>query len=137
MIEQFGRIGQASSARHLYSVTLAIFRGLAVDDPSVLRQSVHLDFPNDVTHVRRLLEHAGFEIRHLWEGVVSFEYSTAAQALEHLLKSGAGTAYYEAVDPVRRHTLGQAFVNELSERTRDEAVVRVDHEYIACIGVAS
>ncbi len=116
---------------------LEIFRELAGDDPSVLQRSVHFDFPHDMMHVRRLLEHTGFAVRHLSEGVVSFEYPTAEQALEHLLKSGAGTAYYEAVDPLRRHALTQAFVRRLTERTQGKDLVTVDHNYIACVGVAS
>ena len=116
---------------------LEIFRDLAVADPSVLKQSVHFDFPDDVTHVRRLLEQTGFSVEHLWEGTASFEYDTAQEALEHLLKSGAGTAYYEAVDPTRRDALEQAFIHELSERTRDRGTVNVDHDYIACIAAVS
>jgi hypothetical protein len=116
---------------------LEIFRALAAHDPSVLKRSVHFDFPDDVNHVQGLLEGTGFSVKHLWDGVVSFEYATAEQALEHLLKSGAGTAYYEAVDPERRQALEQAFVNELTLQTRGASSVRVDHEYVACIAVVA
>ena len=112
---------------------LEIFRELAAENPSVLERSVHFDFPNDMNHVQNLLQETGFSVSRLWEGVVSFEYQTAHQALEHLLKSGAGTAYYEAVDPDRREALEQAFVNTLAERTQGRATVTVDHEYVACI----
>jgi SAM-dependent methyltransferase len=116
---------------------LEIFRELAADDPSVLQRSVHFDFPWDKHQVKRLLGETGFSIKHLWEGVVSFAYPTAQEALEHLLKSGAGTAYYDAVVPERREALEQAFVNKLEARTQDDDSVRVDHEYVACIGLAS
>ena len=47
----------------------------------------------------------------------SIHYDTAQQALEHLLKSGAGTAYYEAVVPDRREELSARFVKRLEEHT--------------------
>jgi nitroreductase len=47
------------------------------------------------------------------EGEIVFCYETAHEALEHLKKSGAGTAYYDAVDPTRRDFLETRFLKRL------------------------
>ena len=53
--------------------------------------------------------------------------------LEHLLKSGAGTAFYEAVVPARRKSLTERFVRMLTARHRRSGGYDVKHDYLACI----
>jgi len=50
-----------------------------------------------------------------------------------LLKSGAGTAYYEAIDPVKRAGLERQFVEILRGRHQDRGEYQVVHDYVACI----
>jgi hypothetical protein len=84
-----------------------------------------------MNHVRQLLS-AGFEISHLWDGKIVFRYDTPEEVLEHLLKSGAGTAYYDAIDPKRRDELQARFV-EVIARKSPVAGYEVIHDYICCI----
>jgi MoaA/NifB/PqqE/SkfB family radical SAM enzyme/SAM-dependent methyltransferase len=110
---------------------LEIFGQLVAQDPSVLLKRVAFDFPRDMNHVRQLLS-AGFEISHLWDGKIVFRYDTPEEVLEHLLKSGAGTAYYDAIDPKRRDELQARFV-EVIARKSPVAGYEVIHDYICCI----
>jgi len=112
---------------------LEIFEELVSDDPSILLKRVAFDFPHDLNHVKRELEFAGLNSEHLWEGEVVFRYDTPERVLEHLLKSGAGTAYYEAVDPNRRKSLEGQFLKRLAMKTRAGKDYEVVHEYISCI----
>jgi hypothetical protein len=99
-------------------------------DPSVLLKRVAFDFPRDINHVRQLLAD-GFKILHLWDGKIVFRYDTPEEMLEHLLKSGAGTAYYDAVDPARRKGLEQQFLKTIKHSCE------VVHDYICCIAARS
>jgi len=112
---------------------LDIFWDIVADDPSVLEKRVAFDFPRDLGHVRSELQSAGFEMEHLWDGQITFHYDTREEVLEHLLKSGAGTAFYDAVDPGRRSALEQRFLNILSSRRTGEAGFKVVHDHISCI----
>ncbi|MCJ7729369.1 MAG: methyltransferase domain-containing protein [Sedimentisphaerales bacterium] len=111
---------------------LEIFGQLVAQDPSILLKRVAFDFPRDMNHVRQLLS-SGFEILHLWDGKVVFRYDTPAEVLEHLLKSGAGTAYYDAVDPRRRKGLERRFLDTIACRKRQTEKYEVVHDYICCI----
>ncbi|MHC4639806.1 MAG: methyltransferase domain-containing protein, partial [Planctomycetota bacterium] len=114
---------------------LEIFGNLVAQDPSVLQKRVAFDFPRDMDHVRQELLSAGLEIEHLWDGKVVFRYDSAHEVLEHLLKSGAGTAYYDAVDPDRREALEEQFLKILAARKKHNAKYEVIHDYISCIAV--
>jgi MoaA/NifB/PqqE/SkfB family radical SAM enzyme/SAM-dependent methyltransferase len=114
---------------------LEIFGNLVAQDPSVLQKRVAFDFPRDMDHVRQELLSVGLEIEHLWDGKVVFRYDSPQEVLEHLLKSGAGTAYYDAVDPDRRETLEQQFLKTLVARKKHTAKYEVIHDYISCIAI--
>jgi SAM-dependent methyltransferase len=111
---------------------LEIFSRLVAEDPSVLRNRVDFDFPRDAAHARSSVEGAGLQVLHAGEGAITFRCPTPAAVLEHLLKSGAGTAYYDALDPARRPALERRFLEELGARhgVREIPVV---HDYVACI----
>ncbi len=111
---------------------LEIFGRLVAEDPSVLQKRVAFDFPPDLNHTRRKLESAGFDISHLWDGKIVFRYDTSEKVLEHLLKSGAGTAYYDALDPKRRDELQGRFIETLA-RKNPAAGYEVIHDYICCV----
>jgi hypothetical protein len=83
--------------------------------------------------VRSELAAAGLQVLELWEDAVSFRYDTAEKALEHLLKSAAGTAFYEAIDPLRRSALTGRFLELLTARHPLGRDYEVRHEYLACI----
>jgi ubiquinone/menaquinone biosynthesis C-methylase UbiE len=110
---------------------LEIFGRLVARDPSVLQKRVAFDFPRDMNHVRQLLS-AGFEILNLWDGKIVFRYDTPEEVLEHLLKSGAGTAFYDAIDPKRREQLKREFIETIA-RGKPSAGHDVIHDYICCI----
>ena len=84
-----------------------------------------------MNHVRQLLS-AGFEILHLWDGKIVFRYDTPEEVLEHLLKSGAGTAFYDAIDPKKREQLKREFIETIA-RGKPPAGHEVIHDYICCI----
>ena len=112
---------------------LEIFAELVARDPSVLLKRVGFDFPRDVADVQAGLAAAGLDVEEVWEGAVVFHYPSAEGVLEHLLKSGAGTAFYDAIEPERRTALTEDFVGLLAERCRCPTDHEVSHEYIACI----
>ena len=98
-----------------------------------MTKRVAFDFPQSVEEVSRELAAAGMEAMDLREGEVVFRYETAHEALEHLKKSGAGTAYYEAVNPDRREFFEAQFLKRLIEKRGDKSGYEVIHNYIACV----
>jgi MoaA/NifB/PqqE/SkfB family radical SAM enzyme/protein-L-isoaspartate O-methyltransferase len=112
---------------------LEIFAELIAQEPAALRKRVAFDFPRDAEHVRGILQAAGFAVEKLQEGGIEFRYDTAEKVLEHLVKSGAGTVFYDAVDPVRREVLTSRFLKRLTERNGEETGFKVRHDYITCI----
>lgn len=112
---------------------LEIFGDLVAQDPSVLQKRVAFDFPRDMDHVRLEVKTAGLRVENLWEGTVIFRYDTPEQVLEHLLKSGAGTAFYDAIHPDRRDDLTRNFLKTLADRQATAETYEVIHDYIACI----
>ncbi len=113
---------------------LAIFEELISNDPGALTKPVDFDFPRDSRHVGDLLARAGLITHHLSEGEVTFRYDSADEVLEHLLKSGAGTAFYQAIDPAKRDRLARSFVERLKRLNNGKEKYEVIHEYVACIG---
>ena len=111
-----------------------IFAELVARDPEVLQKRVAFDFPSGVEQIRAQLGSAGFTDLQPVEGAAVFRYDSAEAVLEHLLKSGAGTAFYDAVDPQRRDALTQEFVHTLAVRHGETGPYEVSHEFIACIG---
>lgn len=116
---------------------LEIFTELVTRDPSVLLRQVSFDFPRDADQVRTELEEVGFQVERLWQGEIAFPCADAAAALEHLLKSGAGTAFHDAVDPVRRDRLMAEFRRLLDARHADGRPFAVVHEYLAAVATRS
>jgi SAM-dependent methyltransferase len=115
------------------SEPLQIFGDIVLEDPTVMTKRVAFDFPANIEAVRRELAAAGLEATELQEGEVIFCYETAHEVLQHLKKSGAGTAYYEAVAPDRRDALEAQFVKKMIERRGDRKGFDVIHNYITCI----
>jgi len=113
--------------------SLDIFWEIVARDPSVLDKRVAFDFPRDLDHVRDELQSAGFDVERLRDGDITFHYDTPEQVLEHLVKSGAGTAFYDAVDPNRRDALEQEFLTTLASRQRQRTGYAVVHDYILCV----
>ena len=116
---------------------LEVFAELVARDPAVLTKRVAFDFPRDADHVRQELSSAGLAVDGVWEGAVVFRYATAHGVLEHLLKSGAGTAFYDAIDPVRRDALTGEFLQRLAARHGNRPPYEVTHEYVACVAQKS
>jgi MoaA/NifB/PqqE/SkfB family radical SAM enzyme/protein-L-isoaspartate O-methyltransferase len=112
---------------------LEIFGRLVGEDPTVLTRRVVFDFPPDASSLRASLGEAGLAARELWEGSAVFRYGSPREVLEHLLKSGAGTAFHDALIPERRAELTDAFLRELAARHPGATEFTVDHEFLACI----
>ncbi|MCX5771148.1 MAG: methyltransferase domain-containing protein [Candidatus Hydrogenedentes bacterium] len=112
---------------------LDIFWEIVAEDPSVLEKRVAFDFPRDMDHLRTELKAAGFELQRLWDGKITFRYDTPEDVLDHLLKSGAGTAFYDVVDPARRKGLEQRFLDTIRARQGTARPYKVVHDYVSCI----
>ena len=112
---------------------LEIFQRFVARDPSVLQKKVAFDFPRDIDHVTQELVSAGLELKQIWEGNIVFRYDSAEEVLQHLLKSGAGTAFYEAIDPHRRKTLESQFMEQLATPRGLSKKYEVIHDYVSCI----
>lgn len=132
-LKQGGRLAFVVHKENSPREPLELFRELVAEDPSILEKRVAFDFPRDVEHVRSESQSAGLEVEHLWDGQVIFRYDTAEDVLEHLLKSGAGTAFYDAVDPKRRKSLEREFVRTLASRQGSRTTYEVVHDYVSCI----
>jgi MoaA/NifB/PqqE/SkfB family radical SAM enzyme/ubiquinone/menaquinone biosynthesis C-methylase UbiE len=128
-----GSIAFVVHKEHSPREPLQLFEELVAEDPSILLKKVQFDFPANTNHVKNLLELSGFEVVSLHEGEITFNYSTPEEVLEHLLKSGAGTAYYEAVDPARRESLETMFLKNLACRRKHQEGYKVIHDYISCV----
>jgi len=112
---------------------LEIFAQLVAEDPSVLTKRVAFDFPRDAEDVKARLERARLSIEDLREGAIIFRYASPEAVLEHLLKSGAGTAFHDAVAPAKRAPLERRFLEVLAARHNHSGAYEVVHEYVACI----
>lgn len=111
-----------------------IFGELVALDPSILQKRIAFDFPRDPAHVEGEMRKAGLDVVDIWEGAAVFRYPSPDDVLEHLLKSGAGTAFYDAIDPGRHEALTQEFLNRLAAGGKRPRGYEVSHEYVACIG---
>jgi MoaA/NifB/PqqE/SkfB family radical SAM enzyme/SAM-dependent methyltransferase len=111
---------------------LEIFGELVAEDPAALEKRVEFDFPVDGKQVAARLAAAGFTAVDVREGAAVFRYASAREVLEHLLKSGAGTAFYHALRSARRESFERRFVDALDARHTDGRF-EVAHEYVACI----
>lgn len=112
---------------------LEIFAQLVAENPAVLRKKVAFDFPRDLAQARSVVEASGLAVEQIWPGSIVFHYDSAAQVLEHLLKSGAGTAFYQAITPGKRNSLTKKFLERLEAKHLHGAGFDVRHEYIGCI----
>ena len=112
---------------------LEIFRKLISKNPSILKKRIAFDFPRDMDHVRDELESAELEVEHLVEGKVVFRYDRPEEVLEHLLKSGAGTVYYDALEASKKKYFEDEFIKSLDDRHKAITRYEVVHDYISCI----
>jgi MoaA/NifB/PqqE/SkfB family radical SAM enzyme/protein-L-isoaspartate O-methyltransferase len=128
-----GQLGFVVHRENSPREALEIFGELVAEDPTVLQKEVAFDFPRDTDHVRTLLHAAGFEIQALWQDSIVFPYGSPEQVLEHLLKSGAGTAFHDAIDPARRPALTKRFLQMLTSRHPAGTDIEVRHDYVASV----
>jgi SAM-dependent methyltransferase len=110
-----------------------IFSSLVARNPLVMTTRVAFDFPRDGAHLESLVDEAGLTVVDLWEGSAVFRYGTAGEVLDHLLKSGAGTVFYDAIDRSVRDGLTREFLAILQERNGSRKTFQVRHDYVACI----
>ncbi len=112
---------------------LEIFAELVARDPTVLRKRVAFDFPGNKDRVEAEMTAAGLEVESIREDAIAFRYQKAEEVLDHLLKSGAGTAFYDAIDTNHRDRLTQEFLAMVAVRQHCSRGYEVRHEYVACI----
>jgi MoaA/NifB/PqqE/SkfB family radical SAM enzyme/SAM-dependent methyltransferase len=110
-----------------------IFSSLVARNPLAMTRRVAFDFPRDGAHLESLVDEAGLAVVNRWEGSVVFRYGTAVEVLDHLLKSGAGTVFYDAIDRSVRDELTREFLGLLRERNGKRKTFQVRHDYVACI----
>ncbi|MEI7732497.1 MAG: radical SAM protein [Verrucomicrobiota bacterium] len=115
---------------------LEIFAELVAENPAVLQKQVFFDFPWSKEDLSQRLRAQGLEPEYVVEGEITFQYPTANQVLEHLLKSGAGTAYYDALDPIARPGLEARFLEQLTLENGGQPVYKVSHKYVSCMAKA-
>jgi hypothetical protein len=53
--------------------------------------------------------------------------------LEHLLKSGAGTAFHDALDPEARPEMERRFTEAMDAAREADGLKHVRHEYLLCV----
>jgi MoaA/NifB/PqqE/SkfB family radical SAM enzyme/SAM-dependent methyltransferase len=112
---------------------LEVFSRLVAEDPTVLVKRVDFDFPRDAAHARATIEASGLKVVHIWEGAITFRCTSPSAVLQHLLKSGAGTAYYDALEPTRRPALERRFLEELGALHAGAPDIPVAHDYVGCL----
>jgi SAM-dependent methyltransferase len=110
-----------------------IFSELVAREPLVLTKRVAFDFPRDGVHLRDSLERAGLQVMDSWEGRAVFRYRSAREVLDHLLESGAGTVFYDAIDGKARDRLTDEFLAILARRNGRRKTFEVKHDFLACI----
>ena len=110
-----------------------IFSELVAREPLVLTKRVAFDFPRDGAHLREAVEQAGLEVIDGWEGSAVFRYRSAREVLDHLLESGAGTVFYDAIDGKARDRLTGEFLSILGRRNGRRKTFEVKHDFLACI----
>lgn len=128
-----GRLAFIVHRENSPSRELGIFYELVAENPAVLTKRVAFDFPRDMNHARDEIEAADFKIESLLEGKITFQYDSPEEVLEHLLKSGAGTAFYDAVDPEKRDEIEKHFLEKLAVRNEHCPRYNVIHDYLSCI----
>ena len=67
-------------------------------------------------------------MKSLWEGQILFQYDTPEEVMEHLLKSGTGTTFHDAIDPNRREVLEQQFISIQGKRPKNGSKYEVAHD---------
>jgi MoaA/NifB/PqqE/SkfB family radical SAM enzyme/SAM-dependent methyltransferase len=127
-----GRIAFVVHRQNSPGKELRIFYKLVGENPSVLKKRVHFDFPRDKAHVEWLLRENSFVPERITGGRIVFVCSSPEDVLTHLLRSGAGTAFYDALDPDSRQYMEERFKDELARRVRN-GLYNVVHDYIMCI----
>jgi SAM-dependent methyltransferase len=110
-----------------------IFQRIVAQDPSALLQSVSFDFPRNREHLEELFRQSGLEIHDFIEDQIVFPCMTPQNVLDHLLKSGAGTAYFNAIDPEKQNVLTDKFLACLEEGQETGRGYEVTHEYLSCV----
>jgi SAM-dependent methyltransferase len=110
-----------------------IFSSLVARDPLVMTRRVAFDFPRDGEHLESLVDEAGLTVVNRWEGSAVFRCATADEVLDHLLKSGAGTVFYDAIDRSARDGLTREFLDLLRQRNGKRKTFQVRHDFVACI----
>lgn len=112
---------------------LDAFRKLVSRDPAILLQGVDFDFPRDREHLEALFSSSDLELHDFVEDQIVFPCQTPQDVLDHLLRSGAGTAYFNAVAPERRDALTDQFLASLKESMEAGEGYKVMHEYVSCV----
>lgn len=131
-LDRSGRIAFIVHKQNSPARELGIFFELVAENPSALKKRVHFDFPQDKEHVERVLKENSFIPERIAGGRLVFRCQSPDDVLAHLLRSGAGTAFYDALEPDSRQHMEERFKNELTRRARN-GTYDVVHDYMTCI----
>ncbi|HBL22841.1 MAG TPA: hypothetical protein DDZ40_01840 [Deltaproteobacteria bacterium] len=135
-LNEGGRLAFVVHRQNSPARELAIFHELVAENPSVLKKRVHFDFPEGPAHLETLLKEAAFIPEDISEGRITFKCGSPEGVLEHLTKSGAGTAFYDALDPGSKEEMERRFKKALAGRVQKGAY-NVVHDYILCVARAA
>ena len=135
ILKQGGRLAFIVHRENSPREPLELFAEIVLEDPSLLMRQVDFEFPRGSHHLETLLTPLGFKIDHNQEDAVIFRYDTPYEVLEHLLKSGAGTAFHDAIDPKRITGLEQTFLRRFERYRKSSGQFEIIHEYVMCIAV--
>lgn len=136
-LNEGGRLAFVVHRQNSPARELGIFYELVAEDPSVLEKRVHFDFPDGKAHLKTLLEETTFVPEEISEGSITFRCGSPEGVLEHLVKSGAGTAFYDALRPDRRQEMEDRFKRALARGRSPKGTYDVVHDFVLCVARAA
>lgn len=110
---------------------LAVFEDLVARDPTVLTRRVAFDFPRDAEDLRARLASAGLLVKSIEPGRIRFPCANGREVFDHLLRSGAGTVYRDALREDLRPALEAEFVRLLEASAARP--LDVEHDYFTVV----
>ncbi|MBM4142849.1 MAG: methyltransferase domain-containing protein [Lentisphaerae bacterium] len=92
---------------------------------------LHFRLPRGARRLRRWFEGAGLSVREVWEGRVNRRFATGGEALEWVLRTGAGVGFNRMMSDDIRATCDAEFAAILEREARQDGVIEVAHRYVA------
>ncbi|UCD64004.1 MAG: methyltransferase domain-containing protein [Candidatus Zixiibacteriota bacterium] len=130
VIRPGGEIGFVAHLDRSPELPFEIFEDLVRENPGVIRKAVLLKFPQESGDVAASLAAAGFEIDYLYDGTFTVVCRDGRGVLDHVMKSGAGSTFYHAIEESQRGRLMEDFVRRVDERSGTSEGIPILHRYV-------